>query len=69
VEPTPEAHDRRVQILLDVDQAENGRLTGKAMLAGHDDGLPFSGNLELLARVEELSRRANSDQPRGDDRV
>jgi hypothetical protein len=58
-----------VQILLDVDQAENGRLSGKAMLAGHDEGLPFSGNLELLARVEELSRRADSDQPQGDDSV
>jgi hypothetical protein len=56
-----------VQILLDVDQASNGRLTGTAMLAGHDEGLPFSGNLELLARVEELSRRAHPDQSAGDE--
>ena len=58
-----------VQILLDVDQAEDGRLSGTATLAGNDEGLPFSGNLELLARVEELSKRADPDQPIGDDRV
>jgi hypothetical protein len=55
-----------VQILLDIDQASNGRLTGTAALAGHDEELPFSGNLELLARVEELSRRAHSDHSAGD---
>jgi hypothetical protein len=56
-----------VQILLDVDQASDGRLTGTAMLAGHCEGLPFSGNLELLARVEELSRRARPDQSTGEE--
>lgn len=58
-----------MQILLDVDQASDGRLTGTATLAGHDGVLPFSGNLELLARVEELSRRAHPDQSTGDECV
>jgi hypothetical protein len=55
-----------VQILLKVDQASDTRLTGTAALVGIDEELPFSGNLELLARVEELSRRAHPDQPIGD---
>jgi hypothetical protein len=55
-----------VQILLKVDQASNGRLTGTATLAGSDEELPFSGNLQLLARVEELSMRAHPDHPIGD---
>jgi len=55
-----------VQILLHVDQGIDGRLTGTAKLAGIDEELPFSGNLELLARVEELSRKAHPDQPIGD---
>jgi hypothetical protein len=56
-----------VQILLDVDQASDGRLTGTAALAGHDGVLPFSGKLELLARVEELSRGAHPDHSTGDE--
>jgi hypothetical protein len=55
-----------VQILLVVDQARDGRLTGTATLAGHDGVLPFSGKLELLARVEELSRRVHPDESTGD---
>jgi hypothetical protein len=58
-----------VQILLEVDQAEDGRLSGRAMLAGNDQGLSFSGKLELLARVEELSNGAGPDQPIGDNGV
>ena len=55
-----------MQILLVVDQASDGRLTGTATLAGHDGVLPFSGKLELLARVEELSRRVHPDELTGD---
>jgi hypothetical protein len=51
-----------VQILLNVDQASDGRLTGTATSAETDDVLPFSGNLELLARIEELSTTAKPDQ-------
>jgi hypothetical protein len=56
-----------MQILIDVAQAGDGRLTGTATTA-HDDELPFSGNLELLARIEELCRRhaASPDQPNPD---
>jgi hypothetical protein len=56
-----------VQILLDIDQASDRRLTGSAALVGVDEKLPFSGNLELLARVEELSKRPHPGQTIGDE--
>jgi hypothetical protein len=55
-----------VQILLNVDQASDGRLSGTAALAGIDVELPFSGNLELLARVEELSMSDHPDHEETD---
>jgi hypothetical protein len=55
-----------VQILIDVDQAADGRLTGTAALVGEAETLPFSGNLELLARLEELARTFRSTQDQGD---
>ena len=64
-----ESYGGGVQILLNVDQASDGRLTGTATLAGVGEELSFSGNLELLARVEELSMRANPEKPRGESNV
>ncbi len=55
-----------MQILLNVDQGSDGRLTGTATTAGIDVVLPFSGNLELLARVEELSTRDLPDNEEPD---
>jgi len=57
-----------MHILIHVAQGTDGRLTGIASTAHDDDGLPFSGNLELLARIEELCRRhaASPDQPNPD---
>jgi hypothetical protein len=55
-----------VQILLDINRGSDGRLIGTATLAGRDDELPFSGTLQLLAQVEELTRRAHPDQSIGD---
>jgi hypothetical protein len=55
-----------VQILIELDQAADGRLTGRAALVGCDEVLSFSGNLELLARVEELSRTFRASQDQGD---
>jgi len=51
-----------MEIRLDVNRNSDGRVTGTATAAGIDKGLPFSGNLELLARIEELSNRALPDQ-------
>jgi hypothetical protein len=58
-----------VQILINLDQSRDNRLTGTATLVGIDDELPFSGNLELLARLEELLRRAHPDETLGDNDV
>jgi hypothetical protein len=54
-----------MQILVDVTPSSTGRLTGTAALAGAADVLAFSGNLELLARIEELWRRgpSSADDP------
>ena len=60
------AQGEEVQILIDVDQAADGRLTGTAALVGEAETLPFSGNLELLARLEELARTFRSTQDQGD---
>jgi hypothetical protein len=49
-----------VRIHLDVAQSPDGRLSGTLGLIGRDQILAFSGNLELLARLEELTRR-NTD--------
>lgn len=59
-------HGEEVQILIELDQATDGRLTGSAGLMGEDGVLPFSGNLELLARVEELARTFHATHHQGD---
>jgi hypothetical protein len=46
-----------MQILIDVTQGSAGRLTGAIALTGDGNPLPFSGNLELLARIEDLCHR------------
>jgi hypothetical protein len=54
--PRPDAaHRGDVQIRLDIVQSAEGRLTGTLGIVGHDDAFPFSGNLELLARLEDLT--------------
>jgi hypothetical protein len=47
-----------MEILIDVDQSPQGRLTGTARLLTGTEALAFSGTLELLASVEELCRRS-----------
>ncbi len=44
-----------MQILLEVQSTPEGRLTGTAEIPGGPPR-PFSGNLELLAHIEALSR-------------
>jgi hypothetical protein len=49
-----------MQILLEITQDQNGRLSGSAGLIPPTAGaspVPFSGTLELLASVEDLCRR------------
>jgi hypothetical protein len=47
-----------MEILIDVDQSPQGRLTGTARLLSSPDTLAFSGTMELLASLEELCRRS-----------
>jgi hypothetical protein len=52
-----------MEIVIDVDQSPQGRLTGIARLLTAKEGLAFSGTMELLASVEELCRRSLSTGP------
>ncbi len=45
-----------MEILIDVDQSPQGRLTGTARLLASNQALAFSGTMELLASLEELCR-------------
>jgi hypothetical protein len=45
-----------MQILIDVSASTVGRLVGTVASAGDAEVRPFSGSLELLARIEELCR-------------
>jgi hypothetical protein len=59
-----------MEILIDVEQSPQGRLTGTARLLADREAVTFSGTMELLASVEELCRRslsaARPASPRGD---
>jgi hypothetical protein len=52
-----------MEILIDVDQSPQGRLTGTARLLAAKEVLAFSGTMELLASVEELCRGTLSTGP------
>ena len=58
-----------MEILIDVDQSAQGRLTGTARLLASPEALVFSGTMELLASVEELCRRSlpTGPEPSPDD--
>jgi hypothetical protein len=56
---------RCVQIILDVSQDEDGRAVGTVRAKGQTDSRPFSGNLELLALIEDLYR--NNPDTTGED--
>jgi hypothetical protein len=45
-----------VQILVDIENEPDGRLTGVVTKVGTDEARSFSGKLELLNRIEELCR-------------
>jgi hypothetical protein len=47
-----------MEILIDVEQSPQGRLTGTARLLADREAVTFSGTMELLASVEELCRRS-----------
>jgi hypothetical protein len=55
-----------VQILIVLEQVVDGRLSGTAALVGAREALPFSGTLELVTRLEELSRSAPTTPEQGD---
>ncbi len=59
-----------MQILIDVSASTVGRLVGTVVAAGDGEARPFSGSLELLARIEELCRPAPAspgDEPEPQD--
>jgi hypothetical protein len=43
-----------MQIIVDVNRSGEGRLSGDVRPFGGENALPFSGTIELLARIEEL---------------
>lgn len=45
-----------MEIIVDIDQGEDGRPTGTVRAAERTDARSFSGNLEFLALVESLYR-------------
>ncbi len=45
-----------MKLIIDLDQCPDGRLAGSATVPGDPTPRPFSGVLELVARVEELSK-------------
>jgi hypothetical protein len=47
---------RRVQIMVDISEDENGRAVGTVRAVGQWRSQSFSGNLELLALIESLYR-------------
>jgi hypothetical protein len=52
-----------MKLIIDLDQRPDGRLAGSALLPGDPTPRPFSGVMELVARVEELSK-AVAEPPR-----
>jgi hypothetical protein len=55
-----------VQIIVDISLDENGRAVGTVRGAGDTHARAFSGNLELLALIEDLYR-PERDAPDGDE--
>jgi hypothetical protein len=43
-----------MEIIVEIHKGEDGRPTGSVRSATEAEGRPFSGNLEFLARVEDL---------------
>jgi len=43
-----------MEIIVEIHKGEDGRPTGTVRTATEPEGRPFSGNLEFLARVENL---------------
>jgi hypothetical protein len=50
--PTPR---QTIRLLLDINPAPDGRLEGRIFVAGTDAWEPFSGVLELLKTLEDIS--------------
>jgi hypothetical protein len=50
------AQAQGMEIIVSIEEGEDGRLTGTVRAAGRPDARPFSGNLEFLALVESLYR-------------
>jgi hypothetical protein len=50
------AQAQGMEIIVNIEEGEDGRLTGTVRAAGRPDARPFSGNLEFLALVESLYR-------------
>lgn len=55
------AQAERMEIIVDIYQAEDGRPAGTVRATDQTDARPFSGNLAFLALVESLYR--TDDRP------
>jgi hypothetical protein len=52
-----------MKLIITLDQCPDGRLAGSAILPGDPTPRPFSGVMELVARIEEVSK-AVTELPR-----
>jgi hypothetical protein len=58
-EEAPVPHTGGMELIVCIDQGEDGRPVGTVRAAGTSETRSFSGNLEFLALVENLYRRAD----------
>jgi hypothetical protein len=54
---TLSAHDRPMEIIVDIDADAAGRLSGNVLSPEHQESHAFSGTMEFLACIELLCRR------------
>jgi hypothetical protein len=52
-----------MKVIVEIAADADGRLVGVVRAAGVGDGLPFSGSMELLARLEALSEGRSNGSP------
>jgi hypothetical protein len=52
-----------MKLIISLDQCPDGRLAGSAIIPGDPTPRPFSGVMELVARIEELPK-AVTEPPR-----
>jgi hypothetical protein len=63
------AQAKGMEIIVNIEEGEDGRPAGTVRAAGRPGTRPFSGNLEFLALVESLYRADHPHDPDTDERT